>query len=402
MALTPPGRAPVIGYVLPWPDFGGGEVATLRVAASITQRGQYRPVALCIESSEVERVFRAASIETVSFAPAEFSYRQAWPYVRSVSRMVRTLRRLQIDLVHCSDLMGAYQAAFAARIVRVPVLCHVKSLFPPHEILPHHKLPLAAVDHFVFVSEAVRQNFSRIYRVPAARSSIIYDAAPPVDETSAEPPDTIRRALDIPTDAAVVGMVARVVPDKDFDTLIAAFSRVAAVQPDAYLLLVGHQQDRAYWTRLRDTIETLGLTNRVRWTGFRRDVPALMRAMDVVVLASHTEGVGLVILEAMAHKRPVIATRVGGIPEVVTDGDTGLLHDPQDVDGLARAILRVLTDPRFAGELAARGEALVRTRFALDRTVDALCDLYERFLSRQHQTLVHARDRQRVAPRPQT
>jgi glycosyltransferase involved in cell wall biosynthesis len=384
--MTAAPRAPVVGYVLPWEEFGGGEMATLRMARALAERRRCRPVALCRASPTIVRAFEAASIETVPFTPAEFSYRRGWPYFRSVGRMVRTIRSHQIDLVHCSDLMGAYQAAFAARVARVPVVCHVRSSFPPDEIPLHHKLPLAAVDHFLFVSRAVWRNFDRIRRVGADRGTVVYDAAPSQDPTSADDPARLRREIGLPEHAPVIGMVARIAPEKDFETLVAAMRSVVRERPDARLLLVGACQDAAYAARLRQLVQAMGLGERVSWTGFRRDVAALMRAMDIVVLATHTEGFSLVILEAMEQCRPVVATRVGGVPEIVSDGENGLLHERQDADGLARAILRLLADRPFADELARRGHMFARAQFTMDRTLDAVTGVYDRFLHRPFAT----------------
>jgi glycosyltransferase involved in cell wall biosynthesis len=115
-----------------------------------------------------------------------------------------------------------------------------------------------------------------------------------------------------------------------------------------------------------------------------------MRTMDVVVLATHTEGFGLVILEAMSQNRPVVATRIGGVPEIITDGETGLLYEHQDAAGLATAIVRLLTDRRLAAEIAARGALSAQTRFTIDRTVAATCELYHRLLHRPAEAVVHA------------
>ena len=380
--MSRPRRPPVIGYVLQCGTVGGGEVATLRVARALAERRRFHPVALCLDGSAVLRAFESASIETVPFTPAEFSYRRGWRYARSVVTIARTIRRLGIDLVHCSDLMSAYHAALAARLAGVPVLSHIRSLFPPHEILPHHKPPIAAVQHFLFSSRAVWTNFNRIYRVPEPRGTVVYDGGPGADVPSDEVVQAVRRELDLPDSAVVIGMVARIASPKDFDTLIDAFDRVLATYPAARLLLVGDAQDRNYANSLRAKVDANGLSGHVRWTGFRADVPALLRAMDVVVLSTRSEGFGLVILEAMEQSRPVVATRVGGVPEIITDGQNGLLHEAGDAEGLAGALRRLIANRRLASEIAENGRAMVQTRFTVDRTVSTVSDLYDRFLWR--------------------
>jgi glycosyltransferase involved in cell wall biosynthesis len=376
---------PVIAYLLPWPGFGGGEVATLRLAGAVAARDRFEPFAFCRPETAVEAQFRAASIPTVAYDPLTFSYRHGAPYVRGAWRLARELRRRQVDLVHASDLMGVYQAALAARLAGIPLVTHIRSNFPPADIPWHHKLPIAAVDHFVFVSRATQTHFNQIYRVPPRLGSVIYDWVPPMPATlSNKSPADVRAEFGIDADAPLIGMVARVAPQKDFETLLAAMTNVTAAFPRARLLIAGEYERpdacRAYWRQLCERVRATGLENHVTWAGFRSDVPELMRAMDVVVLATHTEGFGLAVLEGMNEQRPVVATRVGGVPEIVVDGDNGLLYERGDAVGLADAICRVLGDPAFAMELGRRGAVTARTRFTESNTVSAVTALYARMI----------------------
>lgn len=371
---------PVVAHVLPHTTIGGGEVATLRVVAGIARRGDYHHIAFTPMGSDVARAFADEGIETVPFSSAEFSYRHWRPYARSTFAMARAFRLHRVELVHCSDLMAAYQAAFAARLLRARVLCHIRSSYPPEDIPRHHKPPIAAVHHFVFVSQAVRNHFKRIYRIPESRGTLVYDGVSFADACHADSPSAVRVELGLPSDAFVVGMVARVVPIKDFETVIAALDQVVTVLPRVRLLLVGEQCDLQYRVALGELIRERHLDEHVIWTGYRRDPTALMRAMDVTVLATRSEGFGLVLVEAMAQRRPVIATRVGGIPEIITDGETGLLHDPGDASSLARAILRLADDPVFASDLAMRGYVMAEARFNIDKTVSEMSALYSRLM----------------------
>ena len=120
----------------------------------------------------------------------------------------------------------------------------------------------------------------------------------------------------------------------------------------------------------------LKLTKNITWTGFRRDVPDILRALDAMVLATHTEGMPLILFEAMTVAVPVVATRVGGVPEIVEDEETGLLHEHGDADGLARAMLRLIDDPALAANLGESGLHFVRRRFSRERTIEAVHGLY--------------------------
>ena len=370
-----------VAHMLLWPQIGGGEIATLRVAKAIEEAGEFQSVAFCHgDDTEVARLFAEHGIETTGYRTADYSYRRAVPFIASAVRLAGRLRRRRIDLVHCSDMAGAYHAGLAARLARIPIICHIRSNF--EDIPARYKPPLLTINHFAFVSEATWKNFNTIFHVSPDRGSVIYDWAPstvaPVEHEAARA--RIRRELGIAGGTPVFGMVARVAPQKDFETLIAATAEVLATRPDARLLLVGENNEpedcRLYYRQLCELIEAEGLTERVTWTGFRRDVPELMLAMDVVVLSTRSEGFPLTVLEAMSLGRPVVTTRVGGIPEVIADGENGLRHEARDARGLARQILRVLEDKNLASALSNRGRESVLNRFTKQRTLEAIKQMY--------------------------
>ena len=172
----------------------------------------------------------------------------------------------------------------------------------------------------------------------------------------------------------IVGVVGRLEPEKGHPTLIDAWPRVLRTVPDAYLLIVGEGSRRE---ALEHQVAELGIGSRVIFTGRRDDVPAVTAALDVAVLPSYREAQGLTILEAMALSRPVVASNVGGIPEMVEDGLTGLLVPPHDPEALAAAITRLLVDHSLADMLARAGHDLVHERFCLELMVRSIEDLYD-------------------------
>src|SRR3954452_20299392 len=172
----------------------------------------------------------------------------------------------------------------------------------------------------------------------------------------------------------LVGIVARLEPEKGHATLLEAWPSVLHAVPDAYLLIVGEGSRRP---SLEAQARDLRIAHRVIFTGRRDDVPAVTDALDVAVLPSYREAQGLSILEAMARSRPVVASNVGGIPEMVEDGRTGLLVEPHEAEGLARAITRLLVDHPFADTIARAGHDLVHERFCVEQMVSAIETIYD-------------------------
>ena len=172
----------------------------------------------------------------------------------------------------------------------------------------------------------------------------------------------------------IVGVVARLEPEKGHPTLVEAWPKVLRAVPDTYLLIVGEGSRR---DALEAQARELRVAHRVVFTGRRDDVPAVTAALDVAVLPSYREAQGLTILEAMALSRPVVASNVGGIPEMIDDGKTGLLVPAHDADALADAIVRLLTNHPLADTLGRAGHDMVHDRFCIELMVAATQSIYD-------------------------
>jgi glycosyltransferase involved in cell wall biosynthesis len=189
-----------------------------------------------------------------------------------------------------------------------------------------------------------------------------------------EPCCTLPEEYGMEPGSQIVGVVARLEPEKGHPTLLEAWPAVLRSVPDAYLLIVGEGSRR---DALEALARDLHIAHRVVFTGRRDDVPAVTAALDVAVLPSYREAQGLSILEALALSRPVVASDVGGIPEVITDGVTGLLVPPHDPDALAGAIVRLLRDHPFADTLGRAGHDMVHDRFDIGTMVGLVQQIYE-------------------------
>jgi glycosyltransferase involved in cell wall biosynthesis len=189
-----------------------------------------------------------------------------------------------------------------------------------------------------------------------------------------EPCCTLPEEYGMEPGSQIVGVVARLEPEKGHPTLLEAWPAVLRSVPDAYLLIVGEGSRR---DALEALARDLHIAHRVVFTGRRDDVPAVTAALDVAVLPSYREAQGLSILEALALSRPVVASDVGGIPEVITDGVTGLLVPPHDADALAAAITRLLRDHPYADTLGRAGHDMVHDRFDIGTMVGLVQQIYE-------------------------
>lgn len=207
-----------------------------------------------------------------------------------------------------------------------------------------------------------------------ARLEVIWNGIDPGRSPTGEDIARARHLLGAASDDRVVGSVGRLDPVKDFRTLIDAVAAIAARDPQLRLVIVGEGAEQG---ALADAIHAANVDARVQLLGHREDVSALLPGFDVYVNSSITEGISLTILEAMAAERPVVATSVGGTPEIVEDGQTGLLRPARDAAALASAIHELAMDPPRAARLGAAGRARVLAHFTLDQMVERYAQVYE-------------------------
>ena len=248
------------------------------------------------------------------------------------------------------------------------------------------------IDQLIAVSKAIVRKIEDEGRV-GAPVTLIYNGVDLQRYVDQEACCTLHEEYDIPDGAPIVGVVARLEPEKGHPTLLEAWPRVLERVPNAHLLIVGEGSRRE---ALEAQAQELGLMqlqaspsgaataavrpttpNSVTFTGRRDDIPSVTAALDVAVLPSYREAQGLSILEAMALSRPVVASNVGGIPEMIENGETGLLVPPHDAEALGDAIARLLSDHPLADTLARAGHDLVYERFCVELMVRAIETIYD-------------------------
>ena len=238
---------------------------------------------------------------------------------------------------------------------------------------------LSRVPHRIYAVSANLRGHLVAEGFPADRTGVILNGIDPLGAPTSEAEQAARRSLGVAADAFVVGAVGRLDPVKGLPVLIRAFDALAPRMPGAVLVLVGDGPERA---ALEQQASACGAADRIRFAGHRADVRQLLPAFDVLVNSSIYEGVSLTILEAMAAERPIVATAVGGTPEVVVDGTTGLLIPPDSPAALERALSEVAGRPGQAREMGRAARRRVLEQFTLDRMVGAYADIYEQVQER--------------------
>jgi L-malate glycosyltransferase len=350
----------------------GGQNQVLVTVLGLRALG-HRTALVAHPSGELRR--RAAEgLELVPLAPrSEMDLAAAW-------RLSRVIRQLRPDLVHAHDPHGVAMAAIALSMSteqRAPPLVAARRVDFRLRRNALSRWKYRQVDLFICASEAIRQLLVSDGIAPG-RTTTVHEGID-LARVQAAPPAALHQELWLPHQAPLVGNVAALVPHKGQRYLVDAAAQVVREQPDARIIIAGEGELRE---SLEHQIRHHHLEKHVFLTGFRPDVLSLHQAFDVFVMSSVTEGLGTSVLDAMACGKPVVATRAGGMPEVVVDGETGLLVPPRDPRAMATAIVRLLADEPLRTRMGAAGLARLRQHFTAEIMVEKTAAVYERLLGR--------------------
>lgn len=300
-----------------------------------------------------------------------------------LASLTRLFRSVRPDVLHLHGSRAGLFGAVAARRAGIRPTIYTAHAFSFHRVGPAatrwlfarmEMLTCAHVDQVICLTHADLTDAAR-RGIAVGHFTVVPNG---VDIAPFDAARDCRAELGFSPTTPVVGMVARLVPQKDPLTFVRTAHLVAATIPNARFLIVG---DGPLRQPVEDAVRRAGLAGRCVLTGFRHDVPSLLCSMDVVVVPSQWEGLPLIILEAMAASRPVVATRLPSIAEVVVDGETGVTAPAGDAEGLARAVLSLLTDHAAAASLGRRGRLRVERAFSLSRMGEGTAAVYRAALA---------------------
>jgi N-acetyl-alpha-D-glucosaminyl L-malate synthase BshA len=294
-------------------------------------------------------------------------------------RLLRLLRRERIALVHAHDIQSGTYGTLAARLSRTPVILTVHGLGIFRQKRSASLLPRLGrwAHRVVFVGEWLKKAAADEFGVRPRHPRVIHNGVDVSVFQPDEPAAEVVEELGIPADGLVVGSVGNLREVKDVPTLVRGFAQAIERVPNAVLVLVGDGPERP---GLEQLVAERGLGERVRFAGARSDVARLLPLFDVFALSSKTEGISVALLEAMACGLPVVATRTGGNPEVVLEGQTGRLVPVGSPEELGGALAELLLDAQARQSYGRRARQRVEQHFSLERMVGDYESLYAELL----------------------
>jgi glycosyltransferase involved in cell wall biosynthesis len=348
---------------------GGAEMIVKRLASSLDPT-RFRSVVCLFRAGWLYDASLGAELPA-SIIQMNGAFDTRW--ARAFAALVRNER---VEVIHAHEFTANTYGSLMGKILGVPVVAtvHGKSYFVEQVKRRVAYRFVSRVSRMVAVSEDLKQFIVRRVGVAEHRVNVVYNGvdvagSPPVDQVSA-----IREDLRLDGYDHVIGTVGSLYPVKGHIHLIKALPEILRTCPKTLLLLVGQGElEQA----LKAEVVKRNLDAHVRFLGFRGDVPALLSLFDVFVLPSLSEGLSMALLEAMAAGKPVVATKVGGNSELVIDGDTGFLIDPESPESISDRVVQVLRDKVQAAGMGNRGRRRVQDKFSFRAMVDRYQSYYE-------------------------
>lgn len=301
-------------------------------------------------------------------------------------RLLRLFKKEGYDLLHTHNSRADVYGILAGKIAGIKIMmASIHGYQRYDEVNPLFKIRgwilRSFSDRIITISNALKDLIAENEGIDRKKMDTVYYGLEPLslEETGR----TLREEFHLDPDAPLLVDVGRLIPVKSHDTLIRALKRIVPSFPNLRLFIIG---DGMLKGELKELVRTLELESHVVFTGYREDVPRFMKEADLFVFPTLGEGFGLVLLEAMAFKKPIVATRVMSIPEIVEDGKSGLLVSPQNPEELADAILQLLSDKKRAESFGKRGFGILSSKFSVDRMIGETERIYDQLLKEKGMT----------------
>ncbi len=292
--------------------------------------------------------------------------------------LIKIIKRYEIDLIHANSFHAGLFAGIASKVTGIPLICHIHRIFPQNRF---YKTFFKILEYFCFkiiaISKSVKSELV-VYGIDSNKIEIIYNG---VDLDKFIPRNSRQEVLEefqLNTKIFLLGTVGQLSERKGHIELLKATQKVLKLYPKLVLFIVGDTlgENKKYKERIIDLAKELGILENMILTGYRPDVPRIMGALDVFILSSRQEPFGLVVIEAMAMNKAVVATAVGGVPEIVEDGVSGILVPPGDPDKLAKAIIELLENEKKREQMGQIGRRIVEEKFDLFDNIRKIEKIY--------------------------
>ena len=363
-------------YVAWAPFFSGAERALLLTIRALDTT-RYEPFVVAGTDGEFASQIRSLGVPCQYTSLRQLDRRRPIGGIVSVASVLAAAVRHRVSLIHSNDMPSFQPGGYAARILRIPALTHVRF---PDKASGYRWFFRPGFSLALFVSRALMDDaVAEAPDVFRERSAVLHDCVEPQDPLPPDQIAAIRSELGLPSDRVLVAITGQVAEVKGIWDFVSAADLLVKRRSPAHFVVLGDDLKTNGMTRreMETRVAALGLSSRFTFLGFRRDAPRIVQGFDIIAVPSLIEPLGNATLEAMAAGRPVIGSRVGGIPEMIVDGETGLLVPPSNPAGLADGIERLVNDAPLRERMSRAARSRAGTAFGMRTHASALAEFYE-------------------------
>ncbi len=374
-------------------SISGAEISLLNCIARLNQ-DKYSPLLICPPNGPLvsKALSMGVRVETIRLPHLTFTHNPLkllfFPLsiLRTRYHLKPLIRKNNIDLMHANSIRAGILGTLAASSARIPIVWHIRDFLPDNLLARIVRwISGFGAKRIIAISRAIKGEFS-VSQEQEEKTVIIYDGVNLQEyDCSMIDVNQTKHALGIAGAFPVVGIIGQIINWKGQKEFIQAAAQIVKTFPEAKLLVIGEALFRKketipYKNELIKLVAELGLAEKVIFTGFREDIPGIISTLDIVVLASWKEPLGLAQLEAMAMGKPVVATNAGGTREVVEDGVTGILIPPKNPRAIADAVIGLVKKSDALRDMGKAGHKRVEQNYSLDIHVEKVEHLYKEIL----------------------
>lgn len=380
----------------------GAEISLLTFFEGLKERKEIEPILICpTEGVLKERAqgmgFPIVNIESfeAGFTSNPLSFLGYGVRLLRIGRKLASIvKEIKADLIDANSVRAGLVASVSTLFHKIPILVHVRDCVPRNRIgILTRRIIARRASRIVANSSYVAHHFA-LDGFMFRKTEVVYN---PLDLSSFDPKkvdgDQFKKMFKVNGSYPLLAVVGQISPWKGLADVIRAMSKVLSSFPEARLLVVGEPKfdtasarynNVAYLKELKSLVEKLNLRKEVIFTGERSDIPQIMKAIDLLILASWEEPFGRALIEAMAMEKPVISTNVGGPTEILEDGVNGILVSPKNPQIIAQAIIQLASKKKKSEEMGRRGRKEVEKRFNTDTYIAKMLNIYKKILDKRN------------------
>jgi len=368
-------------YITPSVELLGARISLVEFLTHLN-RSAFRPVVISPSEGPLTEKLRSIGVATRVVRFGNWRKVKNWPFIpRAVHKIINIGREESASLWHCNEFWAFPYAYWSAKKLKIPTICHFRCSRKPRQ-LPPRKLKnyyVHKADQIIAVSKYQKTLFNQIREVDS-KFTVIPNGVD-IDRFSAANRMIFRDEVGINCNDFLVGMVGPVCEHKGVEEFLRAASLVIPEFDNLKFVVVGPEKSKAFLSRMSNLADSLNLNSHLSFTGFRSDISNIMAGLDLLVTPSRVEAFGRVLIEAMAAKTPVVASNVGGIPEIVSSSDYGVLVQPRNISEFAETITKLLKNKEERQTISEKALQHVKLHYTIQHHTRQIEQVYEKLLN---------------------